>query len=171
MVWIQNLIYFLLVWFVISLFVIVLAFDMIKLKILLKIKKKKDYGVVVELKDNQSFNISANPINGKNIKIKHRYYNVDSKDVLISDNFNTKGIILSENLRQSINPKTEGFTALDSVSLDNVVKRAVTQGQIDIFELIEKAKKILPLIGFVVVGYMIATIILLVKLNQGAKVI
>ena len=171
MAFLESMIYFLLVWFIISLFVIVFSFDMIKMKILLKLKKKKDYGLVVQLKDNQSFNFTASPIKGKNIKIDHRYYNINPKDVLIADNFNTKGVILSENLRSSINPKVDSFSALDSESLDNVIKRAYTQGQAGLVELIEKVKKFAPLLALIVVGYMIVSIILLVKLTQGANVI
>jgi len=149
-----------------TLVIFIVAWRQIITKIKIMLGKGKDSGVVVELKDNKSFKIHIAKVSGKNLKLGKRYYNVDENDFLISDDFSAKGLIVSENLRSSINPKasSEDFKALDSNSLDSLIKRAIIDGQYSIFELIEKVKKFLPLAVLIVGGMLLAIIGMLIKI-------
>lgn len=146
-----------------TLLVFVVAGKQIMLKVKLLLGRKKGKGLVAELKDSRGLKLHVADISGKNLKLENRYYNVENKDYLISEDFNTKGIVVSENLRSSINPKTAEFNALDSTSLDNLIKRAIIDGQNHLFELLEKAKKILPII---VIGFGLGMLLILFFLFQ-----
>lgn len=171
MAWLEYGIYFMMVWFIVSAFVIILSFDLIKLKIVTKLKKKKGWGIAVEIKDNQAFSIIPAKLNSKNTKIDDKNYDIKPQDILLCDTMGTFGVILSENLKTSINPKEDSMKALDSDSLSNLIKRATLAGQAEFFKIIEKVQKYIPFVLLIVVIYMVASIYLLIKIMQSGAVV
>jgi len=165
-----TIIIILIVWFIISLFIIIFSWSLIKTKILLKLKRTKDYGIVVEMKDNKSFRFHAKRLVGRNIEINDRIYNTSSNDIMLSDDFGTKGFILNENLRRSINPHSTN-EALDSPTLKTLVKRAVIGSKRDLFDMISKIKKFGMLGAAIILIYMVISIYLLFQLTNGGAVI
>jgi len=162
-------------YFIFSLAVFIISWRQILMKIKLMITKSKGNGLVAELTDNKGLKIHVTKITGKNLKLgKSRYYDIDPDHFLIADDYNAKGLVVSENIRKSINPKLQQFTALDSESLDNLIKRAVVDGQYSIFELIEKIKKTIPLALMIIGGYMVISLFLLYQIysnSGGGKVL
>ncbi len=132
-------------------------------KIKVMIGKSKDKAVVIELKNNRSLREHISTLNGDTLQLGDKYYNISPNHIFISDNYGCKAVVISENLKKSINPKELNQSGLDMKTISTLIQRAKSVGKQEALEFIQKITKLAPL---VIMGVGLAMVIQLFMLYQ-----
>lgn len=137
------------VFMIIMIAIILVAGKQIKLKWKAILGKKRDRGLVIEIKTNRSIREHFLKLNTDSLKIGERMYNIKPEHVFMSDDWSCKAIVVSEALKCSINPTSTGTKGLDSETITNLIKRAKSAGQQEALDFIQKISKLAPIVLFI----------------------
>jgi len=137
------------VFMIVMIAIVLVAGKQIKLKWKALLGKKRDRGLVIEIKTNRSIREHFIKLNKDTLEIKNRVYNIRPEHVFMSDDWGCKAVIVSEALKSSINPTPTGtIEGMDSETITNLLKRAKSAGQQEALDFIQKISKMLPLVLF-----------------------
>ncbi len=154
------------VFMVVMIAIVIVAGKQIVLKWKAILGKKRDRGLVIEIKTNRSIREHFLKLNKDTLEIKDRVYNIKPEHVFMSDDWGCKAIVVSEALKCSINPKLDDDSSgLDSATITNLIKRSKSAGQQEALEFIQKISKMLPLVIFGLVIVSGIQIFLLVQIT------
>lgn len=141
-----SLIGFGVAYFFISVIIFALAGKQIINKIKIFFGKNKDRAVVYELKNNRALREHIIKLDGDTLEIGEKNYNVSPSHVFISDNYDCKAVVVSENLKTSVDPKEANPSGLDMKTITNLIKRSKSIGRQEALEFIQRITKLAPLV-------------------------
>lgn len=163
---------------IIMLVLMLVAWKQIKLKWQAILGKRRDKGLVIELKKNRSIREHFVKFTKDSLELgkdPKRVYNIEPDHVFMSDDWGCKAIVVSEALKSSMNPSAKGgLSALDSDTITALIKRAKSAGQQEALDFIQRMTKMIPLVLVGMGVFFVIVIVMLMKIMttvSGGKLI
>lgn len=155
---------------IIMLAIVIVAWKQIKLKWLAIFGKKRDRGLVIEIKNNRSIREHFVKFTKDTLEIGERIYNIKPEHIFMSDDWGCKALVVSEALKSSIKPEDSSkWAGLDSDTITKLIKRAKNVGSQEALEFIQKITRLAPLVlaGILIVSAI--QIFLLIQIWMATK--